>query len=283
MAPRFVRDALGVARRATPPVVVPLIVWARLRKAYADPELQARARAEMEFLLGRSRPEADLDAATRRYIERWVWRAELRWRKSMLIRQRVEGIERLVAAREQGRGVVLNFMHHGQYDGAFPSLARAGVSCHIVAHPFMFTPEAPDTLRQHARVGSIGGTVITTDVGMAGMLDVVRSGEILALASDSPGSSEVTFAGRRVKGSSGAARIALAADAPIVLMTSHPDPDAPSGTFLRLSEVIEPSDFGSAEELLAELVRRHEGAVLAWPEGADSPLTRWAHPEEAAG
>jgi lauroyl/myristoyl acyltransferase len=274
MAPRPVRRALGAARRATPPAVVPLIVRARQRTALADPQMWERAREEMRFLLERSRPDADVEEAARRYIERWVWRSELRWRSRMITRQPVEGLERLVAARDRGRGVVLNFMHHGQY--AFVSLARAGVSCHIVVHPNMLTDEAPETLRQHFRVGSPGSTVLTTEVGLKGMIEVVAGGAVLAVASDSPGSSQVTFAGRQVKGSSGAARIAMATGAPVVLLTAHPGAP-PYGSRLRLSEPLEPSGFADAEELLAEMVRRHEDAVLAWPEAADSPLSRWNH------
>ena len=45
---------------------------------------------------------------------------------------------------------------------------------------------------------------------------------------------------------------------------------------VRLSEPLDPAQFDGAQELLAELVARHEKAVLAWPEVAYLPTTCWS-------
>ena len=58
----------------------------------------------------------------------------------------------------------------------------------------------------------------------------------------------------------------------MVLVTSH---RGPSGSpTLRVHEPIEPSDFADQRDLLQEMMRRHEEAVLAWPEACDNPYNR---------
>lgn len=272
MAPRVLTRGVGAVRRATPPAVVPALVRARLRRALRDEALLARARDDMEFLVGVADPAADLDALARRYVERWVWRAELRWRPEMITRQRVEGLEHLVAAQSRGLGVIANFMHHGQYDGVFGSIARHGVVADIVVHPKMLGDDAPEHLRQHARAAAHLNPLRGADLGFAGLTDLVREGRVVAIASDSPGSTELTFVGRRVRGSSGAARIACLTGAPVVLVTTERDERGPH---VRIAAPLDPVAFGSPEGLLAAMVRHHERAVLAWPEAADSPRSRW--------
>ncbi|MDP2775046.1 MAG: hypothetical protein Q8O61_15950, partial [Nocardioides sp.] len=208
------RFAAGV-RRGTPQTVVPLIVRARTRRALTDPAMMADAREQMRFLLERTHPEADIEAHAREYVELWLRRAELRWRPAMVCSQPVDGIERLIAARDLGRGVILNFMHHAQYEGAFPSVARMGVPSEIIVHPNMLQPDAPEHMKQRVRVGTRGCHVHGTDIGMTGISALVGEGKVVTIATDATGSAEVTFAGRRVKGSSGAARIAVDRDAPV--------------------------------------------------------------------
>ena len=58
----------------------------------------------------------------------------------------------------------------------------------------------------------------------------------------------------------------------MVVLTSHRDEN---GVFIRLSEPLDPHHFGGAHELLHELVRRHEVALLAWPEVAYLPKVCW--------
>ncbi len=81
----------------------------------------------MRFLLEHTRPDADVEAPARAYVARpgLARRAALApradhpacasWASSTC-----------VAARDRGRGVMLNFMHHGTYEGAFASLGRLG-------------------------------------------------------------------------------------------------------------------------------------------------------------
>jgi len=117
-----------------------------------------------------------------------------------------------------------------------------------------------------------GGGLISPKVGTAGLIEELRRGRVVAAAIDVPGGSAATFAGRQVRCSSGAAHAAVAADAPVVVLTSHRDED---GVYIRLSEPLEPGDFDDAGALLEELVRQHESALLQWPEVAYIPKVCW--------
>lgn len=264
---------LAGLRRVTSPAAS-LIVAARMKRALNDPKTLAEADDEMSFLVPEAFAAGALRPLATQYLNQMLWRAELRWQPRSITHQPVQGIHHLHDAQAAGRGVILSFMHHAQYDGAFASLRRAGAEpiC-TAAHPGMFGKGVKPYLRQHLKVVALGGRVIDVAVGFSRLKDVVQAGETLALASDVPGSTPVTFAGRSLRGSSGAARIAALTGAPVVLMTSRREP---SGTpVLTLSEALNPTQFSSPEELLRAMTSHHEAAVLAWPEASDQPTSRW--------
>lgn len=264
-------------RQHTPRALLPLVVRVRFHLAWSRGGVRDNAHRQMEFLLGQTRPGADLTGAARGYVKQMIWRGEVRWHPDLVTSRRVEGIEHLIDARGLGRGVILSFMHHGFYDSAFPAIALAGAPPHMLMYPYMARDDAPRWIKQHVRVNSIGGGIPTsTDIGPQGILDLLAGGEIVAIASDVPGRTPVTFAGRRLLGSFGAARIALQAGSPLVLMTSERDQRGPH---VRLHEALHPGDFDSPQSLLEEILSRHEKQVLAWPEATDLPLSRWGSPE----
>jgi lauroyl/myristoyl acyltransferase len=231
----------------------------------------------MRFLLEHTRPDADVEAVARAYVRYQARRGELRWHPELLTSLRVDGIGYLLGARSSGRGVLLNFMHHGYYDGAFPSVARLGAPVHMVVYPYMLEPDAPVWLQQHVRVGTAnGGTAVSNAVGTEGLLDLLRQGKVLAIASDVPGRTPVKFVGREVLGSFGAARLAAEAGSPLVVMTSEEDERGP---FIRLHEPLDPAEFDTPQSLLAAILAIHEDVVLRWPEATDLPLSRWGTPE----
>jgi lauroyl/myristoyl acyltransferase len=231
----------------------------------------------MRFLLEVARPAADIETAARAYVKRMIWRGELRWHPALLTRQRVLGVDQLVAARRLGRGVVLNFMHHGAYEGLPPSLARMGVPSHILVFDHLFSDAAPGWLKQHVRVATTGGgTLVSVTVGSQGIADLLNQGLVVALASDVPGRTALRFAGRDVLGSFGAARIAVATGSPVVVATS--ELDSQGRPFIRLHTPLHPADFESPRELLEEMLARHELVVLRWPEASEIPLSRWSLP-----
>lgn len=275
----------SVLRRATPPVLLPLVVAARTRLAWSRTGVREDARAQMRFLLEHTVPAADLEArveeAARAYVRYQARRGELRWHPRLLTHLRVEGIEHLVGARDLGRGVMVSFTHHGYYDGAFPSIAAAGVRCHMVVHPYMVEPDAPLWIQQHVRVGSAnGGTAVSSAIGAAGMLDLLSRGEVLAIASDVPGRTPVRFLGHDVLGSFGAARLAADAGSPVVALTSEEDDRGP---YIRLHPPIDPAEFSSPGELLQAMLAVQGETQTRWPEATDLPLSRWGRVEQDTG
>ena len=269
------------ARRAVPGWVSPAVVALRVRARRRDPAALADARAQMDHLLAAVRPQEAIDEAADAYLERQVWRSELRYQPRRIARQPVEGIANLQAARRLGRGVVVNFLHHGHYEGACASLATAGEPMRVVVDPLMLSHDAPPWLRQHVSVvRDAGHDPVPATMGSKGISSLLAAGDVVALASDVPGSTALSFLGRPRQCSSGAAHIATAAGSPIVVLTSH----RVDGTLgVRVSEPIEPGDFEDPRALLAHLAHLHEDAVLDWPEAYDQPLRRWPVPGSGAG
>jgi lauroyl/myristoyl acyltransferase len=259
-------------RSRLPASLLPAVVEARLRAAWARPSVREDARAQMRFLLELTRPEADLESVARAYVRYQIRRGELRWHPDLVTRLRVVGGEHLVRAREPGVGVVLSFMHHGYYDGAFPSLSL-GPRLHMVCYSYMLRDDAPAWLRQHVRLATTGGGVpVSADVGNDGIAALLARGEVVAIASDVPGRTPVNFAGRPVLGSFGAARLAVATGSPVVVMTTEEDA---AGPFVHLHEPLDPERFDSPRELLERMLSMHESVILRWPEATDIPLSRW--------
>ena len=268
-------------RRHLPVAMLPVLVTVRFRVAWAVPAVRADARRQMRFLLEHGRTDADVEAAARGYARWMIWRAEARWHPETVTQQRVEGLEHLIGARDLGRGVVLNFMHHGAYDGAFASLARLGAPSHMLVHPYMVRPDAPRWLKQHMRVASsAGGFVTSAEIGTEGITDLLRSGAVVAIASDVPGRTPVKFVGRELLGSFGAARAAATTGSPVVLLTCEVDERGP---FVRVHEPLHPGDHDTPQGLLEQMLARHEQVILRWPEATDLPLSRWGTAADEAG
>jgi len=268
-----VADIVETIRRRIPKALLPLVVALRFQLAWSKGSVRAEAREQMHFLIEHTRPDADVEKLARAYVKGQIWRGELRWHPELITRMRVVGMEHLVSAREQGRGVMLNFMHHGTYEGAFASLSRLGAPPHMVVYPYMVRDDAPRWLKQHMRVACTGGGVrVSAEVGTQGIIDLLNQGSIVAVASDVPGRTPLRFVGREVRGSFGAARIAADAGSPVVVMTYEFDGARP---FVRLHEPLEPKDFENPQALLQEMLARHEKVVVQWPEHTDLPLSRW--------
>jgi lauroyl/myristoyl acyltransferase len=160
----------------------------------ADPRTVNQAREQMEFLLGVARPGSDIEAAAERYVFRMVERSERRWHTALVTHQRVEGIEHLLD-RDAKRGVVLSFMHHGEYSGAMSSIGRLGPHVHAVVDAASLRPDAPEFLKQHLRVGGLVASLVSTDEGSKGFAARLETGQILAIATDVRGSSDVLVGG----------------------------------------------------------------------------------------
>lgn len=266
-------------REKVPTSLLPALWGARARISWRREAVREDARAQVRFLLEHTRPEVDIDEVARAYVRYQARRGELRWHPELLTSMRVEGIDHLLAAHAQGRGVLLNFVHHGYYDGAFPSIARLGAPGHMVVYPYMLEPDAPLWLQQHVRVGTAnGGTAVSAAVGTDGLVDLLGRGEVVAIASDVPGRTPMKLFGREVLGSFGAARLPMTTGSPVVVLTSEEDERGP---LIRLHEPLQPGDHETPQTLLEAMLAIHEDVVLRWPEAYDLPLSRWGRPEDA--
>lgn len=279
------RSALLAARlRAhTPAAAVPPLVRLRLRQDLRNPRVLAQARAHMEFLVGEARPDADLDRLARDYVEWTRWRIETRWHhERFLPAVRIEGAEHLEAGRD---GAVLNFLHHGPFERLGLSVAQHGHHLHMMMAPWFFTDEpqeVPPHLRQHRVVTERECSVFSSAEGSAGVRRRLAEGKLVSLATDMPGSTPVTFVGRRLLGTFGAARLAHESDKPVLVVTSHRSRGGDDPLF-RVHEPLLPADFPDAHALLDRMLRIHEPAVLDWPSAYEEPRSKWGVPDDAAG
>ncbi len=272
---------LGRLRGRVPLALVPALVEARTRLAWRNESVREDARAQMRFLIEHGRLDLDLEAVARDYVRYQALRGEMRWHPSAITNLDVEGLEHLRAAKAAGRGVVLSFMHHAFFEAAFASLGGRGIRSHMVCYGYMLRDDAPGWLQQHVKVALTHGNLpFAAERGAEEMLGVLRSGEVLGIATDVPGHTPLRFAGRDVVGSFGAARLASTVDAPVVVMTSEPQQDGTPR--IRLHPAFEPASFPDPTKLLEAIVAVHEEAQLHWPEAVDLPLSRWTLAEGGA-
>lgn len=277
----FLGDQVQRVRSLIPLRALPSVARRRLDTLWQDEAFRSTQEAQMQFLLEYTDRAPEIPELARGYAEFSILRGYRRWHPGHLSRQPVTGIEWLTTKRDPGRGVVLSFLHHAQYEGLFPSLARQGASVQVVVAPEAFDPATPIQLRQHFKVAAMlpATTLVSTAIGSAGLAALLEKGEILGIASDVAGRTPVQFLGRELRASFGAARLAAQTNSPVVLVTSHRSADGSPA--LQVHEPIEPADFADPTALLAEIMRRHEPAVLAWPEAFDSPYGRLAQQAEA--
>jgi len=265
-------DVLQQGRRLVPASRIPAMVEKRVDKAWASESFRASAEAHMEYVLGCTPRAADVPDVAHGFAVKTALRAWLRWHPSTVIHQRVEGIE-ILTQRDQSRPTVLSFMHHNHYDGMFHSLKEAGADLTVLALAGMTERGAPAYLRQHARIIARGARMIPAGTGTQAVIDALQPGVTLAIASDVPGHTQVEFLGRQVRGSIGAARVAMATDSPVVLVTAVRD--SPDSHHLQLHPPLDPRDYTDPESLLSDILRIHGEAVLAWPEAFDMPRSRF--------
>ncbi len=254
----------------------------RTRAALASPYRQSVAREQMTDLLADVATAEEIEAAAQRYIEFSLLEEELRWHPRHSTNRRVEGGEHLLAALAEGRGAILHFAHHGFYSGMFGALRRTtGVEIGILVRPGALGWDVPPSIRQHMLVARRGGSLIYADAGSGGgITDRLQRGEVVAMASDAPGKSVVTFAGHQVTCSSGVVWSAREHNTPILVVDTHRDEHGP---VIRIGKPILPSDHEDPKALLQHLVSLHEEAILAWPEATFAPTLAWPRTEARPG
>ena len=263
--------AVAAVRERLPASAIPPLYRLRLRQDLRTPRVLAQARDHMEFLVGAARPDADLDALARGYLDWTRWRIETRWHIDRYHRPvRMEGVEHLQAGRD---GAVVNFLHHGPFERLGMSMALHGHHLQMMMAPWFFTEPMAPWLRQHRRITERGGEVFSSEEGSAGVRARLLAGQLVGIATDMPGSARVRFLRRERLGSFGAARLAHETSRPVLVVTGHRGSDGEP--FMRVHEPLDPAAFPDARALLDQMLRVHEPAVLAWPESYEEPRSKW--------
>ncbi len=258
-------------RSSVPAAVVPLVHRLRLRHDLRTPRVMAQARTHMEFLVGKAQPESDVDALAREYVAWTRWRIETRWHPDVFLPPvRVEGVENLEAGRG---GAIVNFLHHGPYESLGLSLAEYGHHMHLMIAPWFYREDRALWLDQHRLIMGRGCTVFPSTEGADGVRRRLTEGELVTLATDMPGRTPVTFVGRELLGTFGAARLAHELSRPVLVVTSHRD--AAGAPFFRVHEPLRPEQFEDAHALLRSMLAIHEPAVVAWPASYEEPRSKW--------
>jgi lauroyl/myristoyl acyltransferase len=276
---RRLYDAEALHRAVPWPVAKAMVTAVAERAWERDAALREHSLLHMRYLLGKSGRAGDLDALARRYALEGYLRIERWWRPQMTTRRPPRNFERLESLRRDGRGVIVNFAHMGDYQGDMSSLCRAGMRLHMAVAPLFFRTTASRRERQIVRTWTMyGGRVFQATGGRDEMRRLLEQGEIVLLASDVTGGTTVSMLGRDVKVASGAPRLALETGAWVVPLTAWHDGN---DRFAVLEEPFDPREFTSPEQLLVQMMRRHEDAVRAWPEGLHAPLRRWAPADPA--
>lgn len=270
-------------RRSLPDFLVPLVVRLRTLLAARNSFKVASSRLQMEVLLD-ALPEYDLDEMTRRHLAFTQRRAELRFHPDLVSDQEIVGLEHLTAARAEGRGVLLSFMHYGHYDGSFLALKKAGVETDAMVIPFLYAGVGSTWQRQHARLLRMGTTMHSVEGGSQVVRDLLGQGRVVALASDVTSRTKVRFLGKDRLASFGAPRIAHECDVPVVVMTFAWAGRRPR---IVLHEPLRPGSYVDPGALFADMLAIHEAAVREWPWSYELPQDRWVvwqdDPEVVAG
>lgn len=266
---------LAWIRSVTPLAWVSLLIRGLGIIRVMHPGRWATAKDQMRFVIGSSAGEPAIRKAARRYVNRMTWRGESRWHPELITHQRIMGLEHLRSLQEQGKGFILSFVHHGDWEGTFSSLARHGIRMHLIATSEMFSEKPEAWLRQQRDVIALleGVTLVDVAVGSRGVRDLLARDCAVALALDPVGHTPVRFLGHDLLLSSGGTRIAMELDVPVVMMTSHPDErHSRACSWIKLSPPVFPHDFAGVDEFLEHLIRHQEEAILAWPEATDQPM-----------
>lgn len=246
--------------------------WWRKSRRYREAHLAA-----MRDLLDRSPRRDEVAALARRYAYVSLIRDVRMWRPWRVGKVPVEGAEVLSQMARERQGAILSFMHHGPFGELPGALDRHGIRLHVPVASQMvrdLRPGYPGRRDRRHVLNVRHRRAIVFDA--AGSFDymtrLIQEGATIMLANDLPGRLPMNFLGRRVGAASGLARLAHATAAPIFPVSS-----VPYRTFGRfvVQPPIDPTEFATLEALQAEIARRHEPAILAWPEALEWPWLRW--------
>lgn len=279
MGERAVARAIDLALRAhssprtrrVVPVGVPFgladryAAWARRTR---DTRWE-RFRAFHERLLAHTPLAGTEEDVAERACAEMIRTAELYWRPWLMARTSAEGVERLRAARAEGRGVAAVFTHFGIPYAQFPLLGRLGVDAYAITGAFHFDDPADTYAGRFARQGrahieQLGpGRALVAGQAFDPALALLRRGATVSIAFDLVGSTPTPFLGRTVQLASGASRLPFAAGAMVVPFVCRRAGHLP---VVRFGEPIDAREHADAVSLQASVAAVMERWALERPE-----------------
>jgi lauroyl/myristoyl acyltransferase len=267
----WLRGRQALHRVVPMPAMRKAIEW-RADLAYRNPTLRFQAESHLRFLLGKSRRASDVEGLVRPYLVQYFTFNETLYRPWLIRRQPVAGIENLQSAVSEGRGVIVHYLHHGQYVGMACAVSRLGFPMYAPAHLPLLASKNPDDVQLLRTTTAYGVATFPVTRSYAEMRSLLDEGKTVIIATDVRGSTPATFLGRRILCASGAWRLGMESGAPIVPLTIRPH-----GARQRVvvQEPIDPRVFTDGVSLQQSMLARHEPSVLAWPEAMRHPLVAW--------
>lgn len=269
-------DRLNYGRRLVPLRRVPALVQRKIDRVWEIDDYRLAQEAQMRYLLEFTDRAPEIPELARKFADHNLLRQYLIWHPKQVLLP-VRGVEWLTTRRDPKRSVILNFMHHHLYDGLFSSVAAAGAPITVLTSPKVLSRHTALQIKQHINLVGRDCPLLPAEGGTDFIQSQLAPGMTMAIASDVPGHTEVTFLGRRVLASLGAALIATRTDSPVAVATYRRDGD---DRYIQIHEPLEPTDFDDPMALLKEILKPHEEAVLAWPEALEMPRARWGVVEE---
>lgn len=198
----------------------------------------------------------------------------------------VDGLENLVAARDDGRGVLVSYVHYG------PELAWLVLRRHlpIVAVLGDWIVEPPPSGYRGLQVEHRRSLLVAAGMGAAhatapgsatAQVRALQAGGALLTAFDLPGRRPTRYLGRTVELVDTTARMSMMTGAPVL-----PGTAVPHGTSwrLQLHAPLRPTTFSSAAQLHQALADVHGDAVAPAPAHYISPIREgmWSRADDAA-
>jgi lauroyl/myristoyl acyltransferase len=254
-----------------PDVLVPQLVSARTWVRRLNKARWAAAQDEIRFLLGDDIPEAELKALAHRQLWRSLWRSEAIFHPELVTTKDVLGEQHLRDALSEGRGCLLSVIHHADYESSVGALAKRGYSMQVMVTTGLFDDSMSNVMRLERELIAHGPGVELFNVtsGSGAIRERLQSGHCVVVAIDPPGRTRHHFFGRDVWMSSGGVHAAWEIDAPVMALAQTPEPGKRrKHGKVNLSRPLFPHDFDTVEDLMREVIRVHELAVLEWPEAA---------------
>jgi lauroyl/myristoyl acyltransferase len=282
-------------RRALP---TPLVVARSERKARRlyDRHQPTREHAlrTMEAVVCATERASELEQLARRYVvEAEAWEALFwqPWREPPSIDRASRELLRECCSGE--RGALLSACHVGPFFGKARALVSIGIEPVVVAGDWWFEPPGPGYWGRRLarwRRGLPRLPLVRPSGSFDLLASLLRDGAATMVYFDLPGRHETRFLGKPVELVDGTARLAVAADVPVVPLRSRRRGHRQS---LQAGEPLDPRDHGGVDEVQDALARIHERLILEAPEEMNDPAefgwkdqasaTAWRRPPAGRG